>query len=601
MDGGNIWRDAGVHTDSSGVTYAYVAAQGGSSSLFAIRLSALAGASAPGADSDPIPPADIANRGFLNLGHTMNVENGLLFINSANPGNGCRILDLEADPFDPPELSPYFGSGKDCHDSLQLNDVMVNGIPRNLLFSADGRSETFRIADITDIRSPGSTPVQIGQTAPVTGIYAHSLAVSEDKKTMYTFEEFDAYDIGIYDISNPASTVPQINTFAWSGDVSVGSAHVHNGHIRGKYLLVAYYEAGLRVFDVSNPLNPLEVGKYETWRDPDGDGIFQNGVTGSYKGTWNLYPHLPSGNVLVTDRNSRGLFIVRVDPVPFPSTPTNLGASGSTESSITITWDDASNASGYTVKRGTSSGIYGTTLATNVVGTSYTDDSLSGGDLYYVVSATNAEGESPDSANVGVFAPTASPVVPTPAPVAPTLAPVVPTSAPVVPTLAPVVPTSAPVVPTAAPVVPTTSAPVIPSLSPTGSASPVIAASDAPSADNGTVAQAIWFLSDRQSNFIRDMYDGEVFDLAAAGLSQVAPILPDYSIVAGIRTFLVQVDGGGGTSRYRGAGRRGKAPFGFLNRWQNTVISGDWTFSAHIHYVNGTTADWGTTITVTFV
>ena len=400
MTGRNPWRDSNVHTDSNGVTYAYVAAQGGfNPSLFIIRLSALAGRTAPGPNSNPIPPTDIVNRGYVGLGHTMNVENGLLFLNSARPSNGCRILDLEADPFNPPQLSSWAGSGKDCHDSYQRNGVMVNRRRRNLLFTADGYSRRFRISDITDIRSGGS-PQEIGSTAHVSGIYAHSLVVSEDKKTMYTFEEHNVYDIGIYDISNPAITVPQINTFTWSGDVSVGSSsRVHNGHIRGKYLLVAYYEAGLRIFDVSNPLNPMEVGKYETWRDPDGDGNYQNGINGKYEGAWNLHPYLPSGNVLVSDDQS-GLFIVQVNPVPLPAVPSNVVATGSSSSSVTLTWNAVSGATGYTIQRGTSSGVYDTTLATNVVGTSYTDSSVSGGALYYAVSATNAEGDSGPSASI---------------------------------------------------------------------------------------------------------------------------------------------------------------------------------------------------------
>mmetsp|Transcript_19406 Transcript_19406/g.46573 ORF Transcript_19406/g.46573 Transcript_19406/m.46573 type:complete len:88 (-) Transcript_19406:126-389(-) len=34
---------------------------------------------------------------------------------------------------------------------------------------------------------------------------------------------------------------------------------------------MAYYDADLRVFDVSTPLLPVEVGKVETRRDPDCD------------------------------------------------------------------------------------------------------------------------------------------------------------------------------------------------------------------------------------------------------------------------------------------------------------------------------------------
>ena len=52
--------------------------------------------------------------------------------------------------------------------------------------------------------------------------------------------------------------------------------------ILGNYLVVAYYGAGLRVFDISNTSNIQEVGKYETFRDPNGDGIFDENSLDEY-------------------------------------------------------------------------------------------------------------------------------------------------------------------------------------------------------------------------------------------------------------------------------------------------------------------------------
>ena len=97
----------------------------------------------------------------------------------------------------------------------------------------------------------------------------------------------------------------------------------------GKYLLTAYYEAGFRVFDISNPANPVEVGKYETWRDPDGDGTFDQTITGVYNGAWNLHVFLPSGNVLVSDMKS-GTFVFRVDPIALPGPTSGLSACAGT-------------------------------------------------------------------------------------------------------------------------------------------------------------------------------------------------------------------------------------------------------------------------------
>jgi choice-of-anchor B domain-containing protein len=387
---GRIWRDADIHRDPvSGKTYAYVGAQS-NGNLWIVDLSYLSDSAPQGVDSNPIPPAGIADRGRTNYGHTVFVNDGLLFMNTANNAStlGCQIFDLLQNPFDPPIIAAWSGSGHDCHDSVARNNVPGSG-GKNLLYSAEGYATRHRILDITNVRS-GGTPTLVGETAPVSGIYAHSSWLTDDSHYLYTFDEFNIYDVAVYDVSNPASPT-QVKTFQYSGDATQNS-RTHNGQIRGNYMLLAYYEAGFRVFDISNPLNPVEVGKYETWRDPDGDGTFNQTITGNYNGAWDVYVFLPSGNVLVSDMKS-GTFIVRVDPVPTPGASSGLSATAG-NAQAGLSWTAASGATGYGVHRSTTSGGPYTTIKTNIVGTSYTDTGLTNGTTYYyIVTATNAEGE----------------------------------------------------------------------------------------------------------------------------------------------------------------------------------------------------------------
>ncbi|MCU0787904.1 MAG: family 16 glycosylhydrolase [Verrucomicrobia bacterium] len=100
---------------------------------------------------------------------------------------------------------------------------------------------------------------------------------------------------------------------------------------------------------------------------------------------------------------------VRVyDFVPaIPDAPTGLRVSPGSAKAF-LSWDDTSGASSYNVKRATSSGGPYTTVA-SPASNSYTDTSLANcSTYYYVVSATNSLGESPDSgeqaASLGAFA-----------------------------------------------------------------------------------------------------------------------------------------------------------------------------------------------------
>lgn len=98
-----------------------------------------------------------------------------------------------------------------------------------------------------------------------------------------------------------------------------------------------------------------------------------------------------------------------------PSAPTNLLVTpGDTQ--IRATWVASATASTYTLKRGTAAGVYGTTAATGIAGTSYLDTGLTNGvTYYYTVYAVNLGGTS-GASNEDHATPVAVVTLPPPAP-----------------------------------------------------------------------------------------------------------------------------------------------------------------------------------------
>jgi hypothetical protein len=87
-------------------------------------------------------------------------------------------------------------------------------------------------------------------------------------------------------------------------------------------------------------------------------------------------------------------------PAP-PSAPTGLTATIISSNQINLSWTISSGATNYNVKRATVNGGPYTIIATNGLATTYNDTGLSASTTYYyVVSAFNTVGESPDSAQI---------------------------------------------------------------------------------------------------------------------------------------------------------------------------------------------------------
>ncbi len=100
-------------------------------------------------------------------------------------------------------------------------------------------------------------------------------------------------------------------------------------------------------------------------------------------------------------------------PPPPPAAPTNLSATIG-NNKVSLNWTASSGATGYNLKRSITAGGPYITIKTGLTATSYLDIGLTNGaTYYYVVSAENDGGESPDSSEVGATPDLAIPPEPT--------------------------------------------------------------------------------------------------------------------------------------------------------------------------------------------
>lgn len=117
--------------------------------------------------------------------------------------------------------------------------------------------------------------------------------------------------------------------------------------------------------------------------------------------------------VQATNSSGGGALSAEVSVTPtiaLPSTPVGFTATG-TNSAVLLNWSAASGASGYNIKRATTSGAEVAIASTGA--TSYTDSAVINGTTYfYTVSATNSAGESADSLEVSAV-PDVPPATPT--------------------------------------------------------------------------------------------------------------------------------------------------------------------------------------------
>ena len=244
--------------------------------------------------------------GFFTSAHNIFIDeaNGRLYAVGTNSGSDIVVLDIATNPDEPVLLSSVqLPSGGYIHD-LYVRD--------NIVYASHGNDGLF-IWDFTDPEDP-----QYIASFESNG-YNHSNWVTENGETLVFAEEVPrGLPMGIIDISDMANDNIDLYTYYKFPLLAPEFENntPHNPYILGDFVYTSYYEDGIQISDISDPLNPVLAGYYDTYPS--------NTQYEGYNGCWGVYPFLPSGNILVSDREN-GLFVLEfVESVNTSKLPENI-------------------------------------------------------------------------------------------------------------------------------------------------------------------------------------------------------------------------------------------------------------------------------------
>jgi len=209
------------------------------------------------------------------------------------------MMDL-SDPAKPTFVGcfthPDFGGTHDAQCVMYKGpDTDYSG--REICFNSNGNA--LIIADVTD----KSAPVTIAVAEYPNTAYAHQGWLTEDQRWFYMNDELDEMNkivdrtrTLIWDMSDLDEPILADEFYHDNG------ASDHNLYVKGNFMYQSNYHAGLRVFDVSNPLEPVRVGYFDT--APYADNIY------GFGGSWSNYPFFKSGIIAVSSQ-AEGVFLLR--------------------------------------------------------------------------------------------------------------------------------------------------------------------------------------------------------------------------------------------------------------------------------------------------
>lgn len=258
----SIWRDMKTYDH-----YAYIVTEGGSAGT-GLQIVDLA---------DPLNPVHLSTytaNGFTTAHNIwIDVPEGIAYC----PGGpaGMHILSL-ADPENPVQIdlfTPYY-----------IHDLYVGG---GRAYAGAINSGTLRIIDVSNPANPFTL-----LTHGYPGSATHAVWPTVGLTHVATADETIGGHVKIWDVTN-------FNNVQLASEFYAGDGIVHNIFGIDDLLYCSWYTSGTRIFDITDPNDPIEIGYYDT-SARSGSG---------YNGNWGVYPFRGDGILYSTDRQE-GLFVL---------------------------------------------------------------------------------------------------------------------------------------------------------------------------------------------------------------------------------------------------------------------------------------------------
>lgn len=277
--------------------------------------------------SDPYHPlllgtVDSSHGGGHNSIHEMMIydQAGARYLieNYNNTGTRpVRVLNI-TDP-----TAPVFKWEYTPSDGGWVHAMHIRG---NRMFTSEYTSSGIEVFDISNLATQAPTFIK----RILSNTTNHSTWTSEDGNYVYSCRETQDGDLRVYDIHDIQN--PLLVRVIKAGDLGINAHTPHNPVVMGNKLYVSWYQAGVQVFDITNPSDPRRIGQYDTfqpmylrsneksllesepWDMICGASNLQNALPTDYDGDWAVYPFLGEDKVLAGDLTS-GLLVLDVTKI----------------------------------------------------------------------------------------------------------------------------------------------------------------------------------------------------------------------------------------------------------------------------------------------